>query len=244
LTAVVVGASAGLGRALAERLAAERHDLVLVASDARDLDALASDLRIRHGVRAVTVPLDLGRAPLDVEPVVRAVAECGGVDALLLPIGWTAASDEVVGEPGVADRLLSTNLLSVTTLVGRLLPELRRRPRAAVAGFGSVAASRGRGSNVIYSASKRALQTYFESLRHACADTPIRVTFYVLGYLDTSLAFGRRTLLPRADPARLAKRVVRDLGRGEGVVYYPALWRVVAAALPLVPFALYKRLRF
>ncbi len=72
----------------------------------------------------------------------------------------------------------------------------------------------------------------------------MRVSFYVLGFLDTSLAFGRRTPLPRADPARLAARVVRDLGRREGVVYHPA--RVayrVAVILPLVPFFLYKRLK-
>ena len=69
---------------------------------------------------------------------------------------------------------------------------------------------------MIYAASKRALQTWFEGLRHACAGTPVRVRFYVLGYLDTNLAFGRRTLLPRADPARLAARVVREPGRARG----------------------------
>ena len=57
--AIVVGASAGLGRALAGELAAAGHDLVVVSSDARDLEALASDLRIRHGVRVVTAPSDL-----------------------------------------------------------------------------------------------------------------------------------------------------------------------------------------
>ena len=244
MTAVVVGASAGLGRALAERLAASRHDLVVVASDARDLEALAADLRIRYGVRVVAVALDLGREASSAEPLARAVAELGGgLDALLLPVGWTAARDEVEVEPGVPERLLRTNFLSVVTLVSGLLPALREKPRSSIVGFGSVAAVRGRGANVVYAASKRALQTYFEGLRHACASSSVSVAFYVLGYLDTSLAFGRRTLLPRADPARLAARVVRDLGRRDGVMYHPALWRLVCAALPLVPFSIYKRLK-
>jgi short-subunit dehydrogenase len=81
-----------------------------------------------------------------------------------------------------------------------------------------VAATRGRATNVVYSASKRALQTYFEGLRHASVGTPVRVQFYVVGYLDTNLAFGRRTLLPRADPEGLAARVVRDLDRDVGIV--------------------------
>jgi short-subunit dehydrogenase len=242
--AIVVGASAGLGRALAGELAAAGHDLVVVSSDGRDLEALASDLRIRHGVRVITAPFDLGGGPSGVERLGEAVAELGRPDTLLLPVGWTAAADEATTDAGLAERLVRTNFLSVTALVGRVLPELQRRPRASVVGFGSVAAVRGRGSNVFYAASKRALETYFESLRHACAGTPVRVSFYVLGYLETNLAFGRRTLLPRADPARLATRVVRDLGRREGVLYHPRAWRLVAAALPLVPFSVYRRLKF
>ena len=243
MIAVVVGASAGLGRALAVELAAGGHDLVLVSSDPRDLEALASDLRIRHGVRVTAVPCDLGGERSGVERLGEAVAELGSPDALLLPIGWTAASDDTTLDEGRAERLVRTNFLSVAAVVGRFLPELQRRPRASVVGFGSVAGARGRGSNVFYAASKRALETYFESLRHACAGTPVRVSFYVLGYLETNLAFGRRTLLPRADPARLAARVVRGLGRREGVLYHPRAWRLVAAALPLVPFSVYRRLK-
>lgn len=244
MNAAVVGASAGLGRALAERLAADGHHLVVVASDVRDLEALVADLRIRYGVRVVAVPLDLGREGVSAAPLARAVADLGeGLDALLLPVGWTASHDEIETEPGVPERLLRTNFLSVVTLVAGLLPALRQRPRASIVGFGSVAAIRGRAKNVVYSASKRALQTYFEGLRHACAGSTVSVAFYVLGYLDTNLAFGRRTLLPRADPARLAARVVRDLGRREGVMYHPALWRLVCAALALLPFSVYRRLK-
>jgi NAD(P)-dependent dehydrogenase (short-subunit alcohol dehydrogenase family) len=243
VTAVVVGASAGLGRALAEALAAAGHDLVLVSSDARDLEATASDLRIRRGLRVVGVPLDLGGELVGLERLSQAVRDLGGADALLLPIGWTAPSDDITTGADVAARLVRTNLLSVVAVVGELLPELRRRPRASIVGFGSVAAVRGRGANMVYAASKRALETWFEGLRHACAGTPVRVSFYVLGFLDTSLAFGRRTPLPRADPAKLAARVVRDLGRSEGVVYHPRAWRIVSLVLPMLPFVLYKRLK-
>jgi short-subunit dehydrogenase len=240
--AVVVGASAGLGRALAETLAAAKYDLVVVSSDARDVEAVASDLQLRHGVRVKALALDLAAERLELAPLRQATGELGGADALLLPIGWTAASDDTGTPREVGERLLRTNFLSVTAIVAELLPELRRKPRASITGFGSVAAVRGREQNMAYAAAKRALQTWFEGLRQACAGSPVRVSFYVLGFLDTSLAFGRRTPLPRADPARLAARVVRGLGR-EGVWYHPRAWRLVGAVLPLVPFALYKRLR-
>ncbi len=242
MTAVVVGASAGLGRALSDTLAAAGHDLLVVSSDERDLAGLAADLRIRHGVKVMAVALDLGAEHPEFARVRQAARELGGADALLLPVGWTAPVDDASTHADVAARLLRTNFLSVAALVAELLPELRSRARASVVGFGSVAAVRGRRTNMAYAASKRALQTWFEGLRHASATGPVRVSFYVLGYLDTNLAFGRRTPLPRADPGRLAQRVVRDLGR-EGVVYYPRAWRLVCAVLRVMPFPLYKHLK-
>ena len=245
MTALVVGASAGLGRALAAALAAAGHDLVVAASDARDVEALAADLRVRRGVRVAAVAIDLGSAGADLEPLARAAEALGGLDALLLPIGWTAEAtrDDGTLEPGTAERLLRTNFLSVVAIVARFLPELRLRPRARIVGFGSVAGARGRRVNLVYASSKRALQTYFEGLRHACAGTPVRVQFWVPGYLDTNLAFGRSTPLVRADPARLAARVVDRLPEGDLVAYHPRWWRLLCAAVPLVPFFLFKRLK-
>jgi short-subunit dehydrogenase len=242
VNAVVVGASAGLGRALAEGLARRGHDLVVAASDERDLAAIASDLRIRHQVRVIPVPIDLGGGAADVNRLLEAARSLGGVDALLLPIGWTAPADCVSLDLEIADRLVRTNFLSVVAIVKLLLPELQRRRRSSLVGFGSVADARGRGANLVYAAAKRALRSYFEGLRHACAGSPVRVRFYVLGYLDTNLAFGRRTLLRRADPVATADRVLRELGR-EGVVYHPRAWRLLSLTLSLAPWFLFRRLK-
>jgi short-subunit dehydrogenase len=245
VTALVIGASAGLGRALADVLAARHDDLVLVASDARDVEALASDLRLRHGIRAIALGLDLGRAGGDLEPLANAADTLGGADRLLLPIGWTAdaARDDGTLDPDTAERLVRTNFLAVTAVVARFLPAMRRRPGARVVGFGSVAAVRGRRANLVYASAKRALQTYFEGLRHACADTPVRVQFWVPGYLDSNLAFGRSPAILRADPARFARRVVARLRDGDLVAYHPRGWRLLSAAARLAPWSLWKRLR-
>jgi short-subunit dehydrogenase len=244
VTAVVVGASAGLGRALAGALAAAGHDLVLAASDPRDVEALATDLRLRHRVRAVAVAVDLASADADLEPLAAAAVSLGGAESLLLPIGWTTepSLDGATVDPATAERLVRINFLSVVALVTRFLPSLRRCPGARIVGFGSVAAVRGRRVNLVYASAKSALRSYFEGLRIACADSPIRVQFWVPGYLDTNLAFGRSTPLPRADPAGLAARVVAHLSRGDLLLYHPWWWRLVCAAIPLVPFSLFKRL--
>jgi short-subunit dehydrogenase len=244
VTAIVLGASAGLGRALAERLAAVRWDLVLVASDARDLDALASHLTIRHGIRAVAVAADLGSGFDYLDRLGAAADDLGGVDALLFPAGALAADDDGTLDPETAARLVQVNVLAAVATVARFLPALRRRARAVIVGFGSVAAARGRRRNVVYAAAKRALEAFFEGLRHACAGTPVVVQFYVLGYLDTNLAFGLRTPLPRARPDAVSARVVRDLGRDIGTRYAPAFWRPVCAVVRWLPWPVFRRLDF
>jgi short-subunit dehydrogenase len=243
VTDLIVGASAGLGRALAVRLAAAGRDLALVSSDLRDVAAVASDLSIRHGVRVVPIAADLGRHGVDLELIEKLMA-LGRPEALFFPIGAVAPNDGADIDVAAAGRLVRVNFLSVAAVTTRLLPDLRRQAKAAVVGFGSVAAARGRATNLVYAASKRGLQTYFEGLRHACVGTSVKVQFYVVGYLDTNLAFGRRTLLPRADPESLAARVLRDLDRDVGVVYYPAFWRLVCAVLRHLPWFAFKRVRF
>lgn len=89
MTAVVIGASAGVGRALAEALASRRKPLLLVASDAEDLDALAAHLRQTHGVEVVTVAVNAGDPATFVARIDEAAAHCGGVDELYFPIGYS-----------------------------------------------------------------------------------------------------------------------------------------------------------
>jgi len=244
VTYAIVGASAGVGRALATRFAAAGHDVVLVASDERDVRATAADLAIRHGVRARWVAADAAADRRCGERIAEVAREMGGLDGVLFPIGAVSPADDVSHDVDRAARLLDVNFGAVLAIATRLLPELLIRPRAAIVGFGSVAAVRGRRRNVAYAAAKRALASLFESLRHACADTGVTVQFYVLGYMDTEMAAGIRTPLPKGDPAALGDLVLRNLGRDVSVVYYPRFWRAVCLLVPVVPWSVFKRLRF
>jgi len=246
VTYLVVGASAGLGRALTRALATRGHDLVIASSDSRDLDALAADLAIRLGIRVEAVAGDLGGTGgadgRHLDRLAAASEALGGLDGLLFPLGTVAPGDDGLLDGPSAARLVQVNFLSVVATVARFLPELQRRPGSVIVGFGSVAAARGRRANVVYAAAKRALESFFESLRHRSIGSGVIVQFYVVGYLDTNLAFGRRTPLPRAKPERLAARVVRDLGQDVGVAYYPPYWRPLSTALRHAPWPLIRRL--
>jgi short-subunit dehydrogenase len=244
VTWIVVGASSGLGRALAEELARLGRPLLLVSSDARDLNALASDLGIVHGVGVRTLAHDAA----DHEGLanrLRAAVEPGErIDGILFPLGLVTDDDDCLLPPARAEEIARVNFLAVVSVVSALLPGLLAQRSGTLVGFGSVAGVRGRSRNVIYAAAKRGLECYFESLRHRCERHGLRVCYYTLGYLDTNLAWGRRVPLPKADPTRAAERICRDLGRKAGHRYYPRAWAPVAWAVRALPWFVFKRWEF
>jgi NAD(P)-dependent dehydrogenase (short-subunit alcohol dehydrogenase family) len=244
VTYVIVGGSSGLGRALAERFAAAGHALLLISSDSRDTEALAADLALRHGVAVRPVACDLASRALDLAPMDAALASLPPLAGLLLPVGASRDGDQP-GQPGESfDAISAINFASPCRIVDHLLARLRQAPDAVVVGFGSIAATRGRTRNAAYAAAKRALQSYFESLRHALAGSGVRVQFYVLGYLDTNLAFAQKTALPRAAPEACAARVYRRRGDDFGTAYHPSYWRPLCAVLRLMPWFVFRRLSF
>lgn len=244
VTYLVIGGSSGLGRALAERFAAAGHALVLVSSDLRDTQALASDLTLRWGVSVAPVTLDLATPELSLAPLDAALSALPPLTGVLLPAGMNRPDDAAGQDAGAMIALTHANYTNLCRIVDHYLPRLQRAPGGLIVGFGSVAATRGRKRNVAYSAAKRALSSYFESLRHALAGSGIAVQFYVLGYLDTNLAFGQRTPLPKASPQRLAELVYHRRQSDFGVLYYPRFWRPVCTVLRWLPWPIFRRLSF
>ena len=243
--AVVVGASAGVGRAVSEALAGRGYDLVIGARHADDLDALAADLRLRHGVAVTPSPVDLC-GPADA--LRRYVDECfaalGHVDAVLVTAGAVDDADDGTAPPAVTDTLVRTNFLGVVTLVGAFVERFERRGAGTIVLFSSIAAAAPRRRNAVYGAAKAALEHYGRSLQHRVAGGPVRVQVYALGYVDTAMAAGQRLLLPRADPNRIARTVVDGLDDDRRFTYLPRYWRPITFGLRHLPWPIYRRLRF
>src|SRR5881296_2453068 len=109
MTYVIVGASAGVGRALAVRFASAGHDLILVSPDERDLSATRGDLTIRYGVKVRSVAADVNDGDLYLDRIAGAAKEMGGMDGLLFPIGAVAATDDCTFDPDKVTRLIRVN---------------------------------------------------------------------------------------------------------------------------------------
>jgi short-subunit dehydrogenase len=237
---VIIGASAGLGRAIATRLASPNNSLALVASDIRDLTPLASDLSLRSGgdIRAISADIALAD-PLCLATQIRDLI--GEVDALFMIAGTVDSCDYGEFDDERLTRLVQVNLLGPIRLLNALLPAMTLGSHIVVAS--SIAAIRPRGRNGVYGSAKRAVEHYALSLGLACRNRSISVVCYRLGYIRTNLNFGQKFLLPAASPEAIACAMIKGLGRHEGLVYLPWWWRLVALVLTSIPFSLYKRIK-
>jgi short-subunit dehydrogenase len=242
---VIVGASSGVGRAIAEVFAAKGCDLLLVSREERDTTALASDLALRFGVSVKSVKLDISARQPDFSEILDAVDSAGqSFKGMLIPVGTVNDTDNIAINTVVADELFSVNCLSICELVIEILKKAHKDSVISLVGFGSIASVRGRGSNMIYSAAKTALQFYFESLRHACVNKKVVVQFYILGYMDTNLAFAYNVPLPKGAPTKLAQQIYRDINKDIGVRFFPRYWLIISIILKLIPWSIYKHLKF
>lgn len=242
MTWIIVGGSSGLGRALAERFAAAGCELVLLSRDVRDTTPLASHLAIKYAVKVSPVAIDLNCNPLPFAAIDSILEGHLPLKGLLIPAGVNDDSDVVGMGDTTLEYLTRVNYLAPCQLLNHYLPLLEQNS-GVIVGFGSVATARGRSRNAAYAAAKGALESYFESLAHHAANSGISCQYYVLGYLDTNLAFAQDLLFPLASVDRIADVVYRRRF-SSGRRFLPRPWYILYRAVQFLPWAIFKRLSF
>ena len=243
-SAVIVGASSGVGRALATTFAAAGFDLVVVARDARDLEATAADIRLRHGVTCVARAQDIGAADWDVQAFLElCAATLGRIDCVLVPAG-AISEDDHGANPEVVNPLLATNFVGPARIAAAFGNRMAATGGGSIVLFSSIAAAAPRQKNAAYSAAKAALETYAKALRTTFDARGVRVLVVSLGYVDTALSFGLPLRFPVASPAAVAKYVLDRGLHAAGKHHFPAFWWWITTVLRHLPWFIYRRLSF
>ena len=245
MKAALVGATRGMGRALARRLAERGDALVLLGRDSADLEASARDLEARGARGPVgTAALDLADPHGFVRALDAADAALGGFDALIVTAGDFARQEDLAVDPARLERLLTVNFTGTAVLCQQAAERLAARGGGAVCAFGSVAGDRGRRSNYLYGSSKAGLATFLEGLGHAYADRNVRVTCVKPGFVRTGMTAGLPVPPFAGEPEAVAAVVLRALDAGRPVVYAPPIWRWVMLVIRSLPRAVMRRIRF
>lgn len=138
-TALVTGASSGIGAVYADRLARRGHDLVLVARSGERLQALATQLAAQTGRRVEVLPADLTK-PHDRQRVAQRLATDADIGLLVNNAGFNLASSIVDSSPERLDEMIQLNVVALTHLARAIAPRLAKQGRGAIINISSIAA--------------------------------------------------------------------------------------------------------
>lgn len=186
-TALVTGASRGIGRSIAEAYAEAGADIALLARDAEKLAEVAAAVEA-HGRRAVVLPADVTDIESVQSSVGRAVHELGHIDILVNNAGGNSFSMPLAGMRFSGwEKTLRLNLDSVVHVSQALLPHLLERKTGVVINVASVAGLRGAPMMSHYGAAKAAVLSLTQSLAIETAWAGIRVNALVPGWIETDL---------------------------------------------------------
>lgn len=241
--ALVVGASAGIGAAVARQLAGEGYRVALVARREPELRALCDEIdRAAGEPRAWAFVADVRDADAAPDLFARAARQ---VDPLELVIYAAGTMPRVATGKAFADEreMVETNLIGAMRWLSLAGEYLASRGKGTLVGISSVAGERGRPGNGAYMASKAGLSTYLDSLRFRLARHGVRVVAVKPGYVDTSMLAGVKTPKPLTVSAdRAAAQIVRAARSGAPTAYVPIYWAPIMWVIRHLPRALVARL--
>ncbi|MEC7520403.1 MAG: SDR family NAD(P)-dependent oxidoreductase [Myxococcota bacterium] len=234
-TALVTGASSGIGAALARALDARGTEVVLAARREGALQEVAAGLS-----RARVQVLDVSR-PDEAAAIVRRIdEEVGGLDLIVANAGvagltWAGELDWETCAP-----MIDVNVRGAIATLTAVLPRMVERRRGHLVGVSSMAAYRGLPHNAIYSATKACLSTFLEGLRVDLGPTGVRVTDVRPGFVETPMTAGADHGKPFEMPAHeAAARIVRAIDRDAAVAAFPWQTAALVRSLTLLPARAY-----
>jgi len=243
--AVLLGATKGMGRALA-RLLAERGDaLFLLGRDPDDLAKSARDLEARAGCPGIgCAPCDLERAESFAPALDAADKALGGFDAVIVTAALFGSQDALEADPALLARVLDANFRGTILFCEEARKRLLARGGGTLCAFGSVAGDRGRKPVTLYGATKAGLSHYLESLDHKYRAQGLRTVCVKPGFVKTGMTAGLPAPPFAGEPEGVARVVLRALDRGTPVVYAPPMWAVVMLVIRNLPRFVMRRVGF
>lgn len=227
--ALVTGASSGIGAALAERLARDGHDLIVVARRRERLEALAGQIRSGSGVAVEVLVADL-TGEGDLQRVEARVAGEGRLDLLVNNAGFPGYGPFAEIDPDVAQRLIDIHVLAPLRVTRAALPGMIARGRGAVVNVASLLSLSGplkigMAGRATYAGAKSFLLVFTEALAGELAGTGVQAMVCLPGMVESEFHGMRRGGahgMPIMSSEDVAQAIVVGLDLGE-TVCVPAL---------------------
>jgi uncharacterized protein len=185
-TALITGASTGIGAVYADRLAKRGYDLILVARSLDKLNQVAGQIQSETGRKVETVQADL-TAPADVQRIADRLKTDGSITALVNNAGIAAANKLLESDPNYLDQMIQLNVTALTRLALAAAPGFVARANGLIINIGSIVALAPELLNGTYSGTKAYVQNFSTSLKNELAGKGVTVQVVLPGATATPL---------------------------------------------------------
>lgn len=240
-TALVTGASSGIGAALCRRLAQQGVTVALAARREDALRTLADEITAAGG-KALVHPMDVADPAATVAAVQAADDALGGLDLVVANAG--IGTSKWSGKLTWADcaDVVAVNVAGATATLCAVLPRMVERRRGHLVGVSSIAGLRGIPKLAAYCGSKAYLSTFLEALRVDLRRTGVRVTDVRPGYVRTPMTAQNASMAFVITAEDAAERICKAIHARRSVLTFPLPMAAGARVLKAMPNALFDRL--
>jgi len=243
--AILVGASSGIGAALAHRLVDEGYQIALLARRAEMLEKLTNEINSKHGkTHVIHYTHDVTDYESVPELFRQIVADLGGLDTFIYNAG-VAVTVGVENYDFEKDRtMMEVNLIGALAWLNPVAESFQNSQSGQIVGISSVAGERGRVGSPAYNTSKAALTCYLEAYRNRLTRYGVNVLTVKPGFVQTDLIKNVKRLFWVISPEQAAKDIYNAMNKRKQEIYTPARWRWVMLIIRNIPSFIFRKLSF
>jgi decaprenylphospho-beta-D-erythro-pentofuranosid-2-ulose 2-reductase len=243
---VILGAASGIGRAIAQQLAARGDHVFLMGIGDDDLKKSAQDTTSRHPKQEATkyAICDLEKPETFADALDEADAALGNFDAVIVTAALFGTQEALENDIEFTRRLVTVNYGNTVVFCEHVRKRLLARGGGKLAVFSSVAGDRGRKPVAIYGSSKAGLSAYLEALDHRFHDQGLHVLCVKPGFVRTGMTAGLKPPPFAGEPDQVARDVIAALDSGKPQIYTPSMWALVMLVIRFLPRFVMRRIGF
>jgi decaprenylphospho-beta-D-erythro-pentofuranosid-2-ulose 2-reductase len=240
---IVVGASSGIGEALAKALARGGAKVALLGRRADELERVAAAIKAKGGDARV-YPHDVTHYEMVPALFDRIVADLGGLDCIVYASGAMPKVEEHEFNFHKDRQMIEVNVLGAMAWLNPAGAWFTAKGKGTILGISSIAGERGRRGAPVYCASKAALTAYLEALRNRLSRYGVSVVTIKPGFIDTVMTkdMKKTGLLKPISPDVAARHMLRIATRPSGQGFVPWRWTLVALIVRNIPSAIFRKL--
>ena len=235
--AIIIGATSGIGRALAQKLASENYKVGITG---RRLELL-NELKSQNPQLFFPLKLDIRETHKVAEAMELLVKQLGGLDLIVVSSGTGDLNSQLNFE--IEHRTIETNVAGFTCVTNWAFNYFETQQSGHLVAISSVGGLRGSGIAPAYNATKAFQMNYLEGLRQKATKLrmPIFITDIRPGFVDTDMAKGEGQFWV-STVEKAANQIMVAIKAKKNIAYVTRRWRLVAFLLKRIPRSVYKRM--